>query len=145
MIQRRRWPREHVAAMPVSDEDRRIMCDVGLPEVLLMFEERIVGAGDGRWVLGHDHDAPLWLQSDGAVVIGQDGRYMNSSIAGLAACLEQYARYSAEVAGLADDDPRILSVIDDVERLMRDADPRAFVNAELCWPVVIEQMRYGHL
>jgi hypothetical protein len=142
---RKRWPREHVDALPLSAEDKHVLVEVGLPEVLLLrFEERIESAREGRWLLGSDDDAPLWLER-GAAVISGHGRYMNASVVGLATCLDQYVRYGAEVSALADEDPTIASLIDDVEREMRRADPTAFTELDHYWPVIVEQMRDGLL
>lgn len=77
------------------------------------------------------------------------GVTLNSSVEKFGRCLMYYQMYREEVAQLdeqaADYSTTVHALIEDVERLMKQADSYAFADPANGWPVILEQVREGNL
>jgi hypothetical protein len=151
-----RWSLEDLATAKLPDETVRFLTTVGLPNLddwSFRFDASKglprLASRPSYLVLGHDFEVPICIDErrGGAVILFENQpdraeRYVNVSVRKLAESLVIYQQCRAAVAS---DDSHAAALIAVTERLLREADPSAFVDVESCWPVIIEQMNDGLL
>jgi hypothetical protein len=115
------------------------------PLLLTFHEPQLI---DGAIVLGSDDGTQLILVSDAVNSVDPKGRlprrFVNSSIAAFASCIEAHREYCDAVTD-ASSDVEELRVAERLAVALAKIDSAALADPEHWWSVVVEQVRDGLL
>ena len=115
------------------------------PLLLTFHEPRLI---DGAIVLGSDDSTQLILVSDAVFSVDPKGRlprrFVNSSIAAFASCIEAHREYCDAVPD-ASSEAEELRVAELLAVALAKIDSAALADPEHWWSVVVEQVRDGLL
>jgi len=115
------------------------------PLLLTFHQPRLV---DGAMVVGNDDGAQLVLVSDAVFSVDPKGRlprrFVNSSIAAFASCIEAHREYCDAVTN-ASSEAEELRVGELLAAALAKIDSAALADPENWWSLVVEQVRDGLL
>lgn len=143
--------REQYREYSLSNETKKILCDIGLPKEPLNFiqfniDEIEIELNDSYVVIGNDFGTDICINDkDEIISIDKENeypiRFVNKSLKDLLECIFIYKQYEQEINNAEDDD--IESILDEIRMKFKIVDKEVFNNEENWWSIILEQIESG--
>lgn len=136
----------------LSQEDKKILCDLGLPENPLKSLSFDLKEIDDIWldkehiVIGNDYGTKLCINKNNEVVsVDAEGeyptRFVNTSLSRFLQCIEIYDSYEARFENISDEE--VGAIMDEMRTKFHQVDKQALSGEENWWSVILEQVELG--
>lgn len=146
------FTKEEYRNTKLSEENKQILCDMGLPEKPLEFLSFDLNKIDNikldeeHIIIGNDYGTKICInKNDEIVSVDEEGeyatRYVNSSLSKLLAFIEIYDCCEARFDNISDEEAGF--VINEVKRKFNEVDAKALSDEENWWSVILEQVEQG--
>lgn len=143
--------REQYRECSLSNETKKILCDIGLPKEPLNFiqfniDEIEIELNDRYIVIGNDFGTDICINEKEEIIsIDKENeypiRFVNKSLKDFLECIFIYKQYEQEINNVADDD--IESILDEIKMKFEIIDKEVFNNEENWWSIILEQIELG--
>ena len=146
------FKREEYRKYNISDESKKVLCDIGLPNIKLNFidlchaEIENIYLENELIVIGNDYGTLICINSKNEIVaFDQENeyplRFINNSLKCLLNFLIIYISYQNKLYNLTDE--QIEKEIQEIRKKFNKIDKRALENEENWWSIILEQLELG--
>lgn len=146
------FKKEEYRSCDLSDETKKILCDIGLPNKPLSFLEfnietvENIQLGSEYIVIGNDYGTSICINKQNQIVsIDPEGeyptRFVNKDLKSLLQFIKVYLSYESKLLDVNDDE--VNKIIEEIKKEFGEIDAEALNNEENWWSLILEQVELG--
>lgn len=146
------FKKEEYRSCDLSDESKKILCDIGLPNKPLNFLEfnietvENIQLGSEYIVIGNDYGTSICINKQNQIVsIDPEDeyptRFVNKDLKSLLQFIKVYLLYESKLLDVNDDE--VNKIIEEIKKEFGEIDAEALNNEENWWSLILEQVELG--